>query len=220
MANNTGSIDDIRKKFHATHELITTSYHESGHIIYGLLHNMNIGSVLVFADKKSKRIHGLAYYDPPDLGKIQDYDLFIDRLHAEIGLSYAGFVAEMRYFKMISGLDKLPFFIKEGSSNDFSEASALFKKYNLMPPGKKRYAYKQKLIKQVDKELLDNWDAVVLVSHALVKKKKLSFDELKLLLIKKSKNKEFWKKQFIMHHALYFNSESIDENNMKYILSL
>lgn len=221
MANNsTGSIGNIRKKFHETHELISTSYHEAGHTIYGLLHFMNIGPVLVFEDKKSKRIHGFTHYDPASLSKIQDPTLFSDRLHAEICLSYAGLVAEKRHFKMISGSDKFPMFLREGSSHDFSEAADLFEKYNLSEPGRKRYNYKQKLIKLVDQELQEHWDAVTLVAHGLFKKKKIELSELKVLLTRKTENKEFWKKIFKVHDELYSNSEPLDEKEFKSILSL
>jgi hypothetical protein len=181
---------------------------------------MNVGPVLVFEDKKSKRIHGFTHYDPAGLSDIQDPVLFMDRLHAEIGLSYSGLIAEKRHFKMISGSDKFPMFLREGSSHDFSEAANLFSKYNLAEPGRKRYNYKQKLIKIVDQELQDHWDAVTLVAHGLFKKKKLSFLELRTLLTRKTEDKEFWKKVFKAHDQLYGNSEPLDEKNVKSILSL
>jgi ATP-dependent Zn protease len=217
-SNNAGSIGNIRKKFHNTHELISTAYHEAGHTVYGLLHNINIESVLVFADKKTKRINGFTHYHPSDLVQIQDPELLNDRLHAEICLSYAGLVSEKRYFKMISGSDKLPMFLREGSSNDLSEAAGLFEKYNLSEPGHKRYNYKQKLIKQIDLELQENWIAITVIAHALFKKKRLSFIEIKDLLIRKAGNKEFWKKQFKILDQLYGNAEPLDEKNIKSIL--
>lgn len=221
MANNSaGSIGNIRKKFHKTHELISTAYHEAGHTIYGVLHCMDIGSVLVFEDKKSKRIHGFTHYDPALLSKIKDSSLFNDRLHAEICLSYAGLVAEKRHFKMISGSDKFPMFLREGSSHDFSEACALFQKYSLCKPGRERYRYKQKLIREIDQELQEYWNAVTLVAHALFKKKKVDFTELKDLLTRKSEDKEFWKKKFKTIEQMYCNSEGLDEKEQKYILSI
>lgn len=220
MANSSGSIGDIRKKFHETHELISTAYHEAGHAIYGLIHHINIGPVLVFLDKKSKRIHGFTHYDPAVLSEIQDPELFNDRLYSEIGLSYAGLVAEKRYFKIISGSDKFPMFLREGSSHDFSEAAALFEKYNLSEPGRKRYNHKQKIIKSIDRELQKHWDAVTIIAHSLFKKKKISSLEIKELLIKKTEDKEFWKKNFKVHEQLYNNSEPLDEKDIKSILYL
>ena len=71
MASNTGSITDIRKKFHSLHDLISTSYHEAGHTIYGLLHGLNIELVQVFETKKTKRIDGFTHYNPLELNKVQ-----------------------------------------------------------------------------------------------------------------------------------------------------
>lgn len=220
MTNSAGSIGNIRKKFHETHELISTAYHEAGHAVYGLLHYINIGPVLVFEDRKSKRIHGFTHYDPAILSEIQDVILFNDRLYSEIGLSYSGLVAEKRHFKMMSGSDKFPMFLREGSSHDFSEAASLFEKYNLSEPGRKRYNHKQKIIKTIDRELQKHWNAVTLIAHSLFKKKKISALEIKELLIKKSHDKDFWKQKFKIHEQLYNNSESLDEKDIKSIMDL
>lgn len=219
-SNSPGSIGNIRKKFHETHELISTAYHEAGHTVYGLLHCMNVDSVLVFTDKKSKRIEGFMHYIPTDLPAIQDAALLNDRLHAEICLSYAGLVAEKRFFKMISGSDKFPMFLREGSSHDTSEARSLFQKWLLCKPGRERYNYKQKLIKGVNQELAEHWDAVALIAHALFKKKRLYFSELQNLLTKKSKDKQFWKEQFKAINHLYRNGEPLDEKEIKSKLSI
>lgn len=218
--NNPGSIGHIRKKFHQTHELISTAYHEAGHTVYGLLHLMDVGSVMVFTDKKSKRIEGFAHYQPAELNAIQDLTLFNDRLHAEICLSYAGLVAEKRFFKMICGSDKFPMFLRDGSSHDTSEACELFQKWGLCKPGRERYNYKQKLIKQIDRELVENWDAITLVAHGLFKKKRLYFSDLQNLLTKKSKDKQFWREKFKAINQLYKNGATLDEKEVKSILSL
>jgi hypothetical protein len=221
MANNsTASIGNIRKKFHEIHELISTSYHEAGHTVYGLLSLMKIESVCVFADKKSKRIEGFTHYNSPRLDFIQDNTLFGNRLYCEIGLSYAGLIAEKRHFKLISGSDKFPMFLKEGSSLDIESAAQLFQKYNISEPGKKRYQFKKKIIKEVTQDLNDSWDDVALIAHALFKQKKLYFSDLKNLLTKKSKEKEFWKNQFRLIGFIYNKSQALDENDLKSILSL
>lgn len=190
------SISEIRKKFHKLHDLFYTAHHESSHVIYGLLHGLKIDSVAVFEEKKSKRIEGWTAYKPFELSDIEDYTLFNDRIKSMICLFYAGFVGEKRFFKTVSGMDTLPLFLKEGSSNDFAEASLLIEKYNLAEPGRKRYNYKQKLMKQIDQELKEHWDAVSLIANQLIKKKKLNSLDLQALLIKKSNNKEFWKNKF------------------------
>lgn len=221
MANNSvGSIGDIRKKFHEIHELISTSYHEAGHTIYGLLHFMKIESVYVFEDKKSKRIEGFTHYNSPTVVDIKDSTLQNNRLYAEIGLSYAGLIAEKHHFKMISGSDKFPMFLKEGSSHDIKSAADLFQKYNISEPGRKRYQYKKKMIRDIDHELQDNWDAVTLVAHGLIKKKKLYFSDLVTLLSKKTEDREFWKEQLKAINYFYDNAASLDEKDLKSILSL
>lgn len=220
-SNSAGSIGNIRKKFHETHELISTAYHEAGHTVYGLLHCIKIESVLVFEDKKSKRIGGFTHYDhAKQIGDLVDPILFNDRLHAEIGLSYSGLIAEKHFFKLISGSDKFPMFLRQGSWCDTLEAAALFQKYNLCEPGRKRYNYKQKLIKGISLELQNNWDAVNLIAHGLIKKKKIYFSELQEILSRKTVDKAFWKNQFKAINYLYDNCDGLDEKDMKNILSL
>lgn len=218
--NSSGSIENIRKKCHETFELISTSYHEAGHTVYGLLHLIKIESVTVFSNKKTKRIEGFTHYDSASLSQFSDPDLFNERLHAEIGLSYSGLVAEKRYFKMVSGSEKFPMFLREGSSNDTTSAAALFQKYNLVEAGKKRYNYKQRFIKTVDQELQENWDAVTLIAHGLIKKKKIYFTELQEILTRKSEDRQFWKDQFKAINYFYDNADSLDEKDLKCILSL
>jgi hypothetical protein len=221
MTNNSaGTIGNIRKKCHETFELISTSYHEAGHTVYGLLHLIKIESVSVFENKKSKRIEGFTHYDSASLEQFSDPELFSERLHAEIGLSYSGLVAEKRHFKMVSGSDKFPMFLRDGSSNDTTSAAALFQKYNLVEAGKKRYNYKQRFIKTVDQELQEHWDAVTLVAHGLIKKKKIYFPELQEILTRKTEDKQFWKDQFKAINYFYNNAEHLDEKDIKCILSL
>ena len=221
MANSTNlSIGNIRKKFHEVHELISTSYHESGHAIYALLHLIKIQHVYVYENKRNKRIEGLAQYNNTDLDQFTDIELFNERLHAEIGVYYAGIVAEKRLFVINSGYDKFPMFLRDGSSDDISRAAKLFQKYNLVEAGRKRYNYKRNIIKQVDKELQEHWDAVMLVAHALFKKKKLSYLDLQKLLTTKSKNKQFWKQQFKAINYLHENAAHLDQNDLKSMLGL
>ena len=220
MANGAGSIAEIRKKVTKTHEFISTSYHEAGHTIYALLHLMRVSSVSVFEDKKLKRVHGNTYYEyPSDFDEIQDPDLLNTLVRAEVGISYAGLIAEKSLFRSISGSKQTPTFISDGSSDDNKSAREVIKKYNLAPPGPKRTLYKQKLMREVQQELHDNWDAVMVVSHALFRHRRLSFSDLQELLIKKTHNKKFWKDQFKKINYFYDNSQSLDEKDLKIILS-
>jgi ATP-dependent Zn protease len=220
MAKGSGSIAEIRKKVTKTHEFISTSYHEAGHTIYGLLHLMKVTSVSVFENKKIKRIHGLTCYDYPiELDEIQDPDLLNTLAKCEVGISYAGLIAEKTLFRSISGSRQTPTFISYGSHEDNKSARAVIKKYNLAPPGPKRTAYKQKLSREVQNELHTHWDAVMIVSHALFKHRRLSYADLFELLTKKTNNKKFWKDQFKRINYFYDNSSSLDEKDLKSILS-
>jgi ATP-dependent Zn protease len=220
MAKSSGSIGEIRKKITKTHEFISTSYHEAGHTIYALLHLMRVGSVSVFENKKLKRVHGSTYYDYlSDLESIQDPELLNVLVRAEIGVSYAGLIAEKSLFKSISGSHQTPMFISDGSTEDNKVARELIQKYNLAPPGAKRSLYKKKLAREIQSELHANWDAVTLVAHALFKHRKLSFEDLRKLLTERSRHKKFWKEQFKKVNYFYDNSESLDENDLRSILS-
>lgn len=218
MANNTGSIGDIRKKVTHTHELISTAYHEAGHTIYGLLHYMKVNMVHVFEDKKYKRICGFTHFNYPIAIEVDDLELSKELMKAEICVNYAGLAAEKYHFKNVSGSDKFPGFWKNGSSSDTISAAALIKQYSLATPGRKRYTFKKKLIKETNSELQKHWDAVILVSHALFQRKRLYYSDLKELLIKKSENKEFWKEQFKNIDYIFENGDDLDEKSLKSIL--
>jgi hypothetical protein len=220
MANNSGSIEDIRKKFYEIHELASTSIHESGHVIYGLLHHVKIESVQVFENKKNKRVEGLTHYESRNLPEINDIDLFNERLHTEICLSYAGLIAEQLQFKIITGSDKFPMFLKEGSSDDITSAADLFQKYNLVEAGRKRLNYKRKLFKLIKEELQNNWDAVTLVAHNLFKKKKLNHLDLQKLLTRKTKDKQFWRNKFKEINSIYHANKALDEKDILCIVDI
>jgi hypothetical protein len=220
MAKGNGSIGEIRKKVTKTHEFISTSYHEAGHTIYALLHAMKVSSVSVFENKKLKRVHGITYYDyPSEFESIQDPSLLNALVRADVGMSYAGLIAEKSLFKSISGSHKTPMFISDGSAEDNKGAREMIKKYNLAPPGPKRAAYKAKVMREVQHELHSNWDAVTIVAHALFRHRKLTYQDLQELLTKGSRNKKFWKEQFKRISYFYDNSEHLDENDLKSILS-
>lgn len=188
------SIGEVRKKVTKTYELISTAYHEAGHTIYALLSFMRVNSVYIFEHKVYKRVHGFTQYQSHDLE--EDHALFNTMLEQEIGLSYAGLLAEKHHYKSISGSDQIPMFIKEGSSEDLLAVRKILQKHNLAPAGKKRYLYKQKIVRKTLAALIEHWDAIELISHALFKHKRLSYNDLQELLTKKSKNRKFWKEQF------------------------
>lgn len=217
--NGTGSINKIRKQVQFTHELTSTSYHEAGHAIYGLLHFMIVEQVCVFENSKNSRFEGFTQYDSPDISNINDSELFQSLLKSEISIKYAGLAAEKYHFKNNTGSDKFPMFLRDGSSDDTLSAAELIRKYNAAPPGRKRYAYKKKLINETLHELQEHWDAVTVVAHALFKKRKLDFNDLKLLLTKKTKDKSFWKNKFKSIQYIFDNVDNLDEKSYKIILT-
>lgn len=197
MVKNKGSIEEIRKKVTKTYDLISTNYHEAAHAVYALLHFMRVSSVFIYEDKKNKRIYGTTYYDyPGDFDSITDPELLNYLIKSEIGVNYAGLIAEKALFKTLSGSNRIPMFIMDGSSEDNKAAAKIIKQYNLAPPGRKRYLFKQKLCREVLSELCIHWDAVSIVAHGLFRYHKLDYQDLKNLLIKKTRNKKFWKEQF------------------------
>ena len=212
-----GTIFDIRKKISRTHEMISTSYHESGHAVYSLLYGLRVSSVCIFENKKNNRIEGFCYYETPNLLKIQDINLLYSLLNYEIGIKYAGLTAERYFFKIISGSDKFPIFLRDGSSDDTLSAAAIIRQYNVAPPGKKRYEFKKKKIKQVLQDLTNYWDDVTLLAHALFSKKKISFSDIKKLFLKKSPNKKFWKNKFKDIANVFEKNLSLDEKDLKII---
>lgn len=218
MMNESGSINNLRKKVTKTHELIAVSYHESGHAIYGLLNYMKINSITVFNSSKSSRGYGTTSYNPAIDENVSDPILFDFWLKSELGLCYAGTCAERLYFKIISGSDNIPRFLKDGCEDDLASAANLIIKYQLATPGKKRYAYKQKMIKDTCQYLQEYWDDIVLISHSLFNKKRLYYTDIKALLSKKSKNKNFWKEQFKIIDCLSDNAGNLDIETIKSIL--
>lgn len=220
MANNgAGTIGNVRKKVAYTHDLIFTSYHEAGHAVYALLYFMKIPFISVFENKSTKRVEGRCYSETyKELDNIKDPDLFAYQLRHEIGFRYAGLAAEKNHFKNISGLDTYPMFLSNGSSDDTLMAMSFIKKYNQAPPGRKRYVYKKKIIKEVSADLENHWDAITVVAHALIQKKKICYEDLKKLLTRKTANKEFWKEQFKNIDYIFANLGTVDDKYIKSIL--
>jgi len=204
------------KKLSRTHDLISTTYHESGHTIYALLHSMKIESVCII---DGPRIGGFTYFDSiTDLlneDQLNSYSSeLINKLYInEAAMNYAGLTAEKLFYKKSSGSNKFPMILRDGSSDDTLTAAALIRKHNLSPAGKKRYSFKKKLIKEVSIELENNWDAVSAIAHALFDRKKIYFDDIKYILIRKTNNKEFWKNKFKDINYIYNNIESLDKSN-------
>ena len=125
-----------------------------------------------------------------------DKDTTLHIAKNEVMMSFAGLEAEKLFYRDICGSNKFPRVLKMGCEADIKSASETIKRYDLAPPGKKRQAYKRQLQKELGAILTEHWSDLKLISHALYKTKRLSFDDLKKLLTKKSVRAEFWKRQF------------------------
>ena len=211
------SLLEMRKKLSENYLMISTSYHEAGHTLYGLAHYRCIQSVELFT---FEQVEGITYYDIVDLDHITDSVLFNYIFDSEIGTKYAGLIAEKYYYKYISGSDKFPMFLKDGSNLDTKEASDIIKKYSNIEAGAPRSIYKKKIQDKVKIFVKENWEDIVLVAHAIFNKKMLSYLDLKNLLCKKSIKKDFWKNQFKRIDHIYENTSTIDDKNLRYIIGI
>lgn len=215
-----GSPTDIRKKLSYDHELIATCYHEAGHAVSALYHLMHVSAVGtdIVVDKRTQKDLGYTSFDSSlEYETVANEELLYTFVISEIYINYAGLAAEKSFYKDICGTDKLPMVLKRGSGSDSEHVATLIKKFNLAPPGKKRYAFKKKAFNKARQSLMLYWDDVKLIAHALFKTKKLYWDDLKSLLTRKSKNKVFWKKQ-IKDIELVFEAAKI--NDQKFIHSV
>lgn len=218
MGKCTDCKSDVKNKIVYIHDLISTSYHEAGHTIYALLHLMKVLSVQIFPDEYN-RISGFTNYEFISISDIHDQLLTKYAINSELSISYAGLISEKYYFKTISGSDKFPIILNDGSSEDFALATKIIKQYNLAPPGKQRRILKQQLTDNVLQELQIHWDVVSLVAHELYKKKKLSYSEIRSLLINKSNNKKFWRIRLKELDNFYENYQRLDDTDLRLILN-
>lgn len=201
----------ITQKLSRDYELISACYHEAGHTVYGLLNFIKIQAVAVNIFAKNTDDLGYTHYETID-GIFKDHNILEFLKLAEININYAGLVAEKIYYKDICGSDKFPMMLRKGCSEDILKAADLIKKFDLAPPGKKRYLFKKKILRDSKILLEEHWDAIKLIAHALYNKKKLFYSDLKDLLTKKSDNKEFWKNRFRDINLLFDSPETLDES--------
>lgn len=210
-------IKSITSKMSHDYELISATHHESGHTIFGLLNFIKVQVASVNSDASGNEDLGFIQYQTIE-GVFEGSELINYLQLAEININYAGMAAEQIYYKDISGSDKLPLILKSGCSDDIRIAAELIKKFDLAAPGKKRWLFKQRQLKVIRALLTEHWDDVKLIAHALFKHKRLSFLDLKEILIKKSPHKEFWKERFRQIHTLYDETKALDEVSIRSII--
>lgn len=207
-----------RKQFHKNYEIISSAYHEAGHAVFALLHFLKVFSVEL-CEIENDKIGGLTSYE-----LYCNYEEKIDNnlkkklLLTEVGVSYAGLMSEQYHFKLLSGSDQPPFFLKYGASDDIALAANIIKKYNLCPSGKKRLSFKKQMMKNSFKDLYNHWDAVNIIVQLLFKYKKVDYSQIKKSLCSKSEKKQFWKEQFKKIDLLFNDFIEIDNSMIKAIV--
>jgi len=187
----------ISLKLAQNYRVVSVAYHEASHVVAALLNHIRVEDVYI--DEGKRGVGGITGYhmfyseDKLDIidTKIRNY-----LLYTEIYLKYAGLAGEKLYFKDMSGSDSFPQILKSGVEEDMQDAARIIKKYNLAEPGNKRYLFKKKMFRHITKQLKLHWPDIKLLSHILYQKRRLKEDDIKQLLLKKSPNKKFWKKQF------------------------
>lgn len=210
--------DYHKKRLSHEFEIITTAFHEAGHVISGLLNMLKVQSVGIDAKIDRDKNKDLGYTNfliAADFQCVEDADLFNELLIREIYVNYAGLAAEKLFYKDTCGTYNIPMIIKVGSYMDRDRCSELISTYNLAPPGKKRFLFKKKALSYSMRQLEESWSDVKLVAHALFRKKRLSYDQLKSLLIRKSEYKEFWKLHFKKINTLYNNYQYMSDKDFK-----
>jgi len=206
------------KKVAETHNLISTSYHEAGHIIYGLLHFLYIDDAYLVRES-SGEVSGFTNFNSFDIENYSDDEsIYKYLIRSEIGMWYSGQVAEKIHYKKNSGSDTFPVIFREGSYDDTNSAIKLIRKYRLASSGRPRYKLKQKILKEVELELEDNWNDVILIAHALFEKKKINATKIVKILEDNSNKSSFWKEQLPEIFKIHEDNSSLDEKELKIIL--
>lgn len=218
--NKKSYILDFKKKVAKSYDTISVSYHEAGHAISALLYFIKVDYVSIKKNEEYQRMEGITNVFS-NLENFEDIDLFTYYLNSEIYFYYAGLVSEKLLYLKISGSDKFPSFLRDGSSLDTENAARLITKYHTYNPGEERFRYKKRVTKKLIDILDYYWNDVELLSHLLFKKKKINYNQIKSLLTRKSLHKNFWKKQFKKINFLYkTHSKPLDINKVKTIIGI
>jgi ATP-dependent Zn protease len=201
---------------------ISTAYHEAGHAIFALLNTIKIDRVEIFS---STQIHESVYtaYGVTSFFSFLNYtkDKFLQNyfVRAELEINYAGGIAEKILYKKITGSSTLPPFLSEGSSFDIKNSNKIIKKYKSIYLTKKINDYQSKIEKKISKILTQHWNDVEIISHLLLDKAKINHQDVKRAFLKKSENKDFWRRKFkVIDSIIGRKNFTVDEQSVKLIL--
>lgn len=212
-------MSDHKARLSQEFDLITTAFHEAGHTISGLLNLMKIQFVCIDAKMDRNLNKDLGYTNfiiAADFKYVQDLDLKKELLIREIYVNYGGLAAEKLLYKDICGTYNIPMILKVGSYLDRDRCAELISAHNLAPPGRKRYAFKKKSLQKSIDQLEESWSDVKLVAHILFRKKRLTYDQLRAILTKKSEHKDFWKEHFKIINKIYRNCHGMADEDLRY----
>jgi len=113
-----GKINEVRKKLAKMHEMISTSYHECSHVLYGILYFIEITKVELI-EESNGRISGFTHFNSFEPKDFDNLALLKQIAINDIGLRYAGLAGEKIFLKKISGSDNFPFVLKDGSRRGY-----------------------------------------------------------------------------------------------------
>lgn len=214
------SIKDTHKKLSSEFDRIITSYHEAGHAVCALVNFMKVEYVEMQEDD---RMGGeTSFIDISDVHKYAQFETksFISKIKKnEVCIRYAGIAAEKIIYKKLCGSSKFPRILSQGSSDDIQDISDIIKNYNLADAGTTRVQLKNTLSKKSSKQLEEHWNEVITIAHALFKRKRINYQEIKFLILKKTTNKSFWKNQFKLIDFYFDASKELDTANINFITS-
>jgi hypothetical protein len=214
------SLTIFRKKVSRSYENLCVAYHEAGHVICALLKYMRVEGATIYEDAKIKQMCGeTLFYSYEDHAFNQQLLNYFSI--GEICVNYAGLVTEKIFYKKISGSNKFPSFLKDGSSLDTQAAAKILKKSNIVPSGKQRYLYKQKITKQLLSLLENYWSDIELIAHILIQKKKINYKQIKYSLLRRSSNKILWKQRLkTIEFISSLESKGLDDQVLKLIINM
>jgi len=215
MVNTSNQLYKFTIKMSQNHSYISTCYHEAGHAVCGLLLFMKVADVSVF---KNRRVSGETNYEQMDDDQSEDLKFKNYQTRADIYINYAGLISEKIFYQDVTGSKIFPNVLREGIEDDIKEVARIIKTNNLVAAGRKRYLYKKKMMRDVRNLLEEHWDVVKIVAHELFEKKKLTHNDLKKVICKKTSNKKFWKKQFLYINEFVDKSKVLDNKDLKIII--
>jgi hypothetical protein len=202
------------KKQAIDYSAIACSYHEATHTCIALYNHIFVPDVSIRIDGSDAV--GLTSFYLYKNGDILDQELKAMIIIAEIEMTYAGMIGEAVYYKETCGSDIFPRHLKSGSSEDIKNAQDLIRLNTLALPGKDTAALKKQIKKRVEGLIIENWASIKLLAHAIYKRKKLTYHDLKNLLCRKN---PFWKERFKETSLIHSDMKVPEEAEVKQILT-